>query len=81
MTEFIDTELLGIGLALGLGLLIGIEREWEDKKPLGLRTFALLSVAGATSAVLAAQYSALICCSGSCGNGRETPTGAAAPQR
>tara|TARA_R110002072_G_scaffold104833_2_gene229490 strand:+ start:3943 stop:5190 length:1248 start_codon:yes stop_codon:yes gene_type:complete len=60
MTEFIDTELLGIGLALGLGLLIGIEREWEDKKPLGLRTFALLSVAGATSAVLAAQYSALI---------------------
>lgn len=60
MTDYIDTDLLGIALALALGLLIGIEREWEEKKPLGLRSFALLSVAGATSAILAASYGGLV---------------------
>ena len=60
MTDYINPELLGIALALALGLLIGTEREWEDNKPLGIRTFALLSAAGATAAVLAARYGGLI---------------------
>jgi len=34
-----------VGIALGIGLLIGLEREWAHKD-VGLRTFALMSLAG-----------------------------------
>lgn len=51
-----DPTLVGIALALGLGLLIGIEREWAEVKPIGVRSFTLLSGLGATAAVLAKTY-------------------------
>jgi uncharacterized membrane protein (DUF4010 family) len=60
MMEYIDPDLLGIALALALGLLIGLEREWSDAAAIGLRTFALLSGAGATAAILARQYGDLV---------------------
>uniref|UniRef100_UPI002ADDDA09 MgtC/SapB family protein n=1 Tax=Thermoflexus sp. TaxID=1969742 RepID=UPI002ADDDA09 len=34
-----------IGVSLGIGLLIGLEREWAHKD-MGLRTFALAALAG-----------------------------------
>lgn len=39
----IETFLIRIGAALGLALLIGIEREWR-KKPLGARAYALVAM-------------------------------------
>lgn len=52
-----DTELLrSLGLALLLGLLVGLQREW-DKHPLaGIRTFTLITLLGAVSALLAQQF-------------------------
>jgi uncharacterized membrane protein (DUF4010 family) len=60
MLEYVNPELLGIALALALGLLIGLEREWSDAAGIGLRTFALLGGAGATAAVLAGHYGELV---------------------
>jgi MgtC family len=37
-----------IALSLGIGLLVGIEREWSNKD-LGIRTFALTALLGTTS--------------------------------
>jgi uncharacterized membrane protein YhiD involved in acid resistance len=34
-----------IAVSLGIGLLVGIEREWSNKD-LGIRTFALISLLG-----------------------------------
>ncbi len=51
-----DTETLrAFATALGIGLLVGLEREWSQKDTrasAGSRTFALLALAGATSALL-----------------------------
>ncbi len=35
-----------VALALGLGLLIGLEREWKESRIAGIRTFALIALAG-----------------------------------
>src|ERR1700678_2251877 len=40
-----------IAISLGIGLLVGIEREWSNKD-LGARTFALASLLGAISVLL-----------------------------
>lgn len=42
--------------ALGIGLLIGLERERNPTAKAGLRTFALVSLFGAASAALAARF-------------------------
>jgi len=42
-------------LALGVGLLVGLEREWRGKEA-GLRTFALISLLGALGGLLGASY-------------------------
>lgn len=56
-----NSELLqSLGLALGLGLLVGLQREWSNNKIAGLRTFALVSLSGALSAILAEAYDAWI---------------------
>ncbi|MGE5675082.1 MAG: MgtC/SapB family protein [Mycobacterium leprae] len=44
-----------LGLATGLGLLIGLERERAGKET-GLRTFALVAMAGAVTAQLSVQF-------------------------
>lgn len=53
MPEHMATQLLGLGLALGLGFLVGLEREWAAEKPIGLRSFTLIGGAGGLSALLA----------------------------
>jgi len=52
-----NTELLqSLGVALGLGLLVGLQREWEHNRLAGLRTFAFVSLFGALSAMLAQTH-------------------------
>ncbi|MDX1583997.1 MAG: DUF4010 domain-containing protein, partial [Thermoanaerobaculia bacterium] len=52
----IEETFTKLALALGLGLLVGLQREVE-KKPLGgIRTFALVTVLGAMSALLATEF-------------------------
>jgi len=48
--------LIAIAVALGLGLLVGLEREWAGNHLAGIRTFPLLTVLGA---VLALPFEAL----------------------
>ncbi len=41
-----------LGVAIGLGLLVGLQREWVEKQIAGIRTFALISALGAFMALL-----------------------------
>lgn len=51
------TELLkSFGIALGLGLLVGLQREWVQNRVAGIRTFALITLFGALSGVLGIVY-------------------------
>ena len=46
-------ELLkSLGTALGLGLLVGLQREWVQARVAGIRTFALVTLFGGLSGVL-----------------------------
>ena len=50
-------ELLkALGTALGLGLLVGLQREWTRDRIAGIRTFALVSLFGALSGLLALAF-------------------------
>ncbi|MGE0081600.1 MAG: MgtC/SapB family protein [Thiohalomonadaceae bacterium] len=57
---------LRLAVALGIGLLIGLERGWrsreasEGQRIAGIRTFPLISLYGALSAVLAEEYGASV---------------------
>lgn len=42
-----DLELLqNLVVAIGLGLLVGLQREWRSERPAGIRTFALITLLG-----------------------------------
>ena len=45
-----------LGIALGLGLLVGLQREHAEKRLAGLRTFPLVTVLGTVCALLATQF-------------------------
>lgn len=52
----IEETIRQLAIALGLGLLVGLQREVE-KKPLGgIRTFALVTIFGAMSALLSREF-------------------------
>jgi len=53
----VDAEIFrALGIALTLGLLVGLQREW-DKHPLaGIRTFTLITLLGAVSTLLAREF-------------------------
>jgi hypothetical protein len=44
-----------IGLAAGIGLLVGLEREWSQKET-GVRTFAISGLLGMLTSLLAPSY-------------------------
>jgi uncharacterized membrane protein YhiD involved in acid resistance len=46
------------GISLGLGLLVGLQREWAEPEAAGIRSFALISVLGTACAHLAERYGA-----------------------
>ena len=60
----IDPRILGLAIAIGLGLLVGMQREWVADKPIGLRSFALISTIGGLVGLFATQYGAWILASG-----------------
>lgn len=47
---------MGLGLALALGLLVGLEREWVKDRVAGIRTFALVTLTGALTALVAQVF-------------------------
>lgn len=47
-----SSALESLAIALGLGLLVGMQREWSDSQTAGVRTFALLTLFGALVAQL-----------------------------
>jgi uncharacterized membrane protein (DUF4010 family) len=51
-----STLLQSFGTALGLGLLVGLQREWVQNRVAGIRTFALLSLFGALCGLLGQLY-------------------------
>lgn len=53
-----------LGVSLGLGLLVGLEREWRDSKVAGLRTFAMVPLLGTVCAMLAGRYGGWILAAG-----------------
>lgn len=56
MLDYLDPQVVGLFLALALGFLIGLEREWATHKPVGLRSFALIGLTGGLAALLADQW-------------------------
>jgi uncharacterized membrane protein (DUF4010 family) len=48
--------LVELGVALGLGLLVGMQREWTPSKVAGIRTFALVTLFGTVCGLLARRY-------------------------
>jgi uncharacterized membrane protein (DUF4010 family) len=49
-----------LGTALALGLLVGIEREWSNDRVAGIRTFALVTLSGGLSALVAGAFGGLV---------------------
>src|SRR5262245_65432583 len=45
-----------LGLALGLGLLVGLQRERTDARLAGFRTFPLITLLGALVALLGQEF-------------------------
>lgn len=64
MSEFDDPALVGLGLALASGLLIGLERGWQQRerpeghRVAGVRTFALIGLLGGLGGLLAQRRGA-----------------------
>jgi len=50
------TDLTTLGIAFGLGLLIGLQRERTDHKMAGVRTFTLISILGVLSGFLTRDF-------------------------
>lgn len=51
----LSTTLMDLAVALGLGLLVGLQKELAESPLAGLRTFALVTLAGAVAAVVGAE--------------------------
>lgn len=49
-------DLITLAIALGLGMLVGLQRQRSDHEMAGVRTFTLISIMGVVSAFLARDY-------------------------
>ncbi len=62
----LDEKLIRVGLALAIGLLVGIERGWrsrseaEGERAAGLRTFALIGLSGGVWGLLAQEVGPVV---------------------
>lgn len=45
-----------LGISLGLGLLVGLQREWSKAEGAGIRTYPMITVFGTVCAILAERY-------------------------
>ena len=70
------SELLaGLGIALGLGLIVGIQRESASSDLAGVRTFPLVTLLGAVSALLAQTVGGWVLAAGLVGVAAATAMG------
>jgi uncharacterized membrane protein (DUF4010 family) len=58
------TETYHLALSLGLGLLVGFQREWAAKPLAGIRTFPLVALLGTLAAQLATAYGGWVLAAG-----------------
>lgn len=56
--------LLSLGTATGLGLLVGLQREWVQNRVAGIRTFALLTLFGALTGLMGNAYGSWVIAAG-----------------
>lgn len=56
-----------LAVALGLGLLVGMQREWAVDEIAGIRTFALITLLGAVAGLLAEPYGGWMVAAGALG--------------
>ncbi len=49
-------DLITLGIAFGLGMLVGLQRQRTDNKMAGVRTFTLISILGVVSGFLSRDY-------------------------
>ncbi|OYW31720.1 MAG: hypothetical protein B7Z47_00185 [Chthoniobacter sp. 12-60-6] len=56
--------LLSLGTATGLGLLVGLQREWVQNRVAGIRTFALLTLFGSLTGLLGNVYGSWVIAAG-----------------
>lgn len=45
-----------LAIAVGLGLLVGLQREWADSQVAGIRTFPIIALLGCMSGLVAEQF-------------------------
>ena len=62
--EAIDSNPLAFAVALALGLLVGMQRERAENKPIGIRSFALISVIGALCGSFTTEYGTWVLAAG-----------------
>ena len=51
-----NSLLLSLALALGLGLLVGLQRQWRASEIAGIRTFPIITLFGAFCAILSESF-------------------------
>lgn len=56
-----------LGVSLGLGLLVGFQREWGPPHVAGIRSFAFITILGTVCARLSAEYGSGIVSAGMIG--------------
>jgi uncharacterized membrane protein (DUF4010 family) len=61
--NFVESPILGLAVALALGLLVGLQREYASKR-IGIRSFALISIIGSMVGLFAAEHGAWLLASG-----------------
>jgi uncharacterized membrane protein (DUF4010 family) len=59
-----DPAFLQLGMALLLGLLVGLQRQRTESSLAGIRTFPLITLLGSVCALLAAQYAGWVVAAG-----------------
>src|SRR5688572_9783050 len=60
----LNTLFLNLATSLGLGLLVGLQRERANSQLAGIRTFALITLLGSISALLAQEFGGWIIAAG-----------------
>lgn len=65
MDRFLSSDQMGLAVALGAGLLIGLERErrkgqGDDRQAAGLRTFMVAALAGAMAQIVSVALAAVV---------------------
>lgn len=54
--SLVPSDLTNLAIAIGLGLVVGLQRQWADEEVAGARTFAIITLLGALSSMLAQEF-------------------------